>query len=91
MSGKAGLVAEMECFDRVDLASGHDGSYFGCGPESSSIVGVVEDECPVDVPPADFLPCPPIFSNAFKFAPASRARFRGLSAPATIDLSGLRC
>jgi hypothetical protein len=38
----------------------------------------------------DFLPCPPIFSNVFKFSFVKRARFGGLLAPVSIDLSGLR-
>ena len=38
----------------------------------------------------DFLPCRPIFSNAFRFSFVRRARFRGLSASVSIDLSGLR-
>ena len=38
----------------------------------------------------DFLPCPPIFTNALKFSFVRRARFGGLSAPVSIDLSGLR-
>lgn len=37
-----------------------------------------------------FLFCPPIFSNTFKFFSVRRARFGGLSAPVSIDLSGLR-
>jgi len=93
MSGKAGSVVEVVCFDRVDLVSEYDDFDFGvwrCGPKSSSVVVVVEDERPVDFFPADFFPCPPIFSNAFKFSVVKRARFGVLSAPVSTDLSGLR-
>jgi hypothetical protein len=37
-----------------------------------------------------FLVPRPIFSNAFKFSFVKQARFGGLSAPVSIDLSGLR-
>ena len=70
MSGKAGSVVEVVCFDCVDLVSEYDNFDFDrwrCGPKSSSVVVVVEDQRLVDFFPADFLPCPLIFSNAFKF------------------------
>lgn len=58
-------------------------------PKSLSVVVVVEDDCPVDFFPADFL-CRPIFSNAFKFSSVRRVRFGGLSAAVWTGLSDLR-
>ena len=52
-----------------------------------SVVVVVEEDCLVDFFLADFVP---IFSNAFKFLSVRRARFGGLSALVSTDLSGLR-
>ena len=79
-------------FDLVDLFLEFDD--FGCNPDdldvdSLSIVMRVEDECPVDVSPLGFLGRP-IFPIAFKFFSVRRARFGGLSAPVSMDLSGLR-
>ncbi len=79
-------------FDRVDLLSESDD--FGWDPDdldfdSLLVVVPVEDECPVDFFPSDFLGRS-IFSNAFKFFSVRRARFEGLSAPVSMDLSGLR-
>jgi hypothetical protein len=93
MSRKARSVVKVVCFNRVDLVSEYNDFDFGvwrCGPKSSSVVVVVEDERLADFFLAGFFPCPPIFSNAFKFSIVKRARFGGLSAPVSTDLSGLR-
>src|SRR6266536_5522560 len=58
-------------------------------PKSLSVVVVVVD-CPVDFFPADFLCRPPIFSNASKFFSVKRARFEGLLAPVSIEMSAVR-
>jgi hypothetical protein len=47
MSGKAGSVVEVVCFDRVDLVSEYNDFDFGvwrCRPKSLSVVVVIEDE-----------------------------------------------
>lgn len=75
----------MDCFDRVDLVSEFEVFDFRCGPKSSLVVVVVADERPVD-----FLRCPPIFSNAFKFLWVRRARLRGLLVLVSINVSSPR-
>ena len=62
-----------------------------CRPKSLPVVVfVVQDDCPVDFFPADFLPHPAIFSNAFEFFFVRRASSRDLLELFSMDLSGPR-
>ena len=76
---EASDVAEVVCFDRVDLVSKSDD--FRWDPDDFDFL-----DCPVGPFPAGF----PIFSNLFKFFTVRRGRFEGLSELFSMDLSSPR-